>query len=563
MVREFDGARLQADWEQVLARLRGKPIDLLAYEQVRQRLRTQITPHRTLTEIPVDAIVGSVGRAADFTRRFNPLHDSDALRWEHIRAAAEKEGLPPIEVYRIGQAYFVADGNHRVSVARRMGATHIEAYVTEVHSPVPLSPDTRPEDIILAARRLEFYEQTHLDQLRPGADIRASVPSAYDMLERHIELHRYVMNTAQKRDVSHDQAVADWYDNVYSMIARVIRDHNVLRDFPNQTAADVYLMVSGYRALMDEALDWRGPTSTPEANASTQVQSFIWHVLSKIQDVLRSDDAAERVMPGRWRREQVLASLQNGDGQLFRLFTSILVPLNGLESGWDALTLALEIAQRERGRILGLYVTQDDASEIQAEFARRCEAANTFGTLAVEVGDVAETICSRAKWADITVVKTAHPPPTRPFSKLGSGIRTLVRKCPGPILLTPGLWHDVGNAVIGYDGSPKSDEALAIAAYLARRWNLALTIVSVPDSEHDAGEALYQAQDFLRVRHVQAFLINRTGAVADVLLRVAQERRAGLIILGGYGHNLLVELTLGSTVDAILRRSHIPTLVCS
>ena len=558
MVREFDRARLQADWEQVLARLTGKSVDLIAYEEVRQKLNTQITPHRTLKDIPIDAIVGSVGRATDFTRKFYPLRDNDAVRWERVREVAETEGVQPIEAYQIGEAYFVADGNHRVSVARQMGATHIEAYVTEVSSPVSLQPDARPEDIILEARRLEFLQHTHLDQVRPVVELRASEPSAYDTLERHIELHRYVMSATQKRDVSADEAATDWYDKVYSVIANVMREQNVLRDFPHHTEADVYLMVSGYRALMDEATEWEAQAS----HEPTQVQSFVARVLGRIQNVLASDDASERVMPGRWRREHVLANLQNDDGQVFRLFKNILVPLNGRASGWDALTMALDVAQRERGRVLGLYVTQDDASAIQAEFARRCEQASIFGSLAVEQGDIAETICNRAEWVDMTVIKIAHPPPALPFAKLGSGMRTLIRNCASPILFTPGIVYHFGRAVLGYDASPKSNEALAIAAYLARRWNLALTIVSVPDNRHDAGEALYQAQDFVRERKIRATLINRSGQNAKVLLQVAQEQRAGLIIVGGYGHNPLIELTLGSPVDEILRTSYFPTLVC-
>ncbi len=342
-------------------------------------------------------------------------------------------------------------------------------------------------------------------------------------------------------------------------------------------------MVSGYRALMDEATEWKAQSS----NEPTQVQSFVARVLGRIQNVLASDDASEHVMPGRWRREHVLANLQNDDGHVFRLFKNILVPLNGRASGWDALTMALDVAQRERGRVLGLYVTQDDASAIQAEFARRCEAASIFGSLAVEAGDIAETICYRAEWVDITVIKIAHPPPAQPFAKLGSGMRTLIRNCASPILFIPGTVYHFGRVVLGYDASPKSNEALtmaldvaqrergrvlglcvtqddagAIQAEFARRWNVALTVVSVSDGKLDAGEALYQAQDYLREHKVQATLINRPGRIAPVMLRVAQEQRAGLIIVGGYGHNPLIELTLGSPVDEILRTSYFPTLVC-
>jgi ParB-like chromosome segregation protein Spo0J len=40
-------------------------------------------------------------------------------------------GFPPIEVYKVGNDYFILDGHHRASVARYLGNRFIEAYVTE------------------------------------------------------------------------------------------------------------------------------------------------------------------------------------------------------------------------------------------------------------------------------------------------------------------------------------------------------------------------------------------------------------------------------------------------
>src|SRR5271157_3809335 len=144
---DFERARFRADLEQVIARLTGKPIDLLAYEDVRQKLRAEPTGRRELKDIPIAAVVGSAGRRADFTRGFLPRRDSDADRWTHIQnKMLEMAGLPPIEAYQIGDAYFVLDGNHRLSVARQLGADHIEAWVRELHSRIPLTPDADPAE---------------------------------------------------------------------------------------------------------------------------------------------------------------------------------------------------------------------------------------------------------------------------------------------------------------------------------------------------------------------------------------------------------------------------------
>ena len=169
-IRDFRHARFKAAMEQLMGRLTGKPVGLLPYEEVRRKLKAESTSRRVLKDIPLDAIVGSVGRYADFSRSFYPLQDSDQHRWAQVELKmSDLEGLPPIEVYQMGEVYFVIDGNHRVSVAREMGATHIEAYVTEVHTKVPLTPEVNPDDIILKERYVKFLERTRLDHLRPGA----------------------------------------------------------------------------------------------------------------------------------------------------------------------------------------------------------------------------------------------------------------------------------------------------------------------------------------------------------------------------------------------------------
>src|SRR5829696_6004817 len=179
-IHDFRRARQQANLNTIIGNLIGRPNGLFSFDDVRHKLKGSVSGGRRLEEVPLDAIVGSVGRYTDFNRQFLPRNDSDEQRWSRVKTAIESAaGVPPIELYRIGNAYFVLDGNHRVSVLRRMGATQAQAYVTEVQTRVPLSPYDSPDDLILKAEYSEFLARTQLDEQRPQADLRVTSPGRY------------------------------------------------------------------------------------------------------------------------------------------------------------------------------------------------------------------------------------------------------------------------------------------------------------------------------------------------------------------------------------------------
>jgi hypothetical protein len=91
-----------------------------------------------LRTIRVDTIVGTAGARRDFDRRFRPTSARVRSRWERLALAVRRgEAIPPIEVYRVGDLHFVADGHHRVSIAAATRQRVIDAYVTDVRTAVP------------------------------------------------------------------------------------------------------------------------------------------------------------------------------------------------------------------------------------------------------------------------------------------------------------------------------------------------------------------------------------------------------------------------------------------
>jgi nucleotide-binding universal stress UspA family protein len=199
---------------------------------------------------------------------------------------------------------------------------------------------------------------------------------------------------------------------------------------------------------------------------------------------------------------------------------------------------------------------------VRGEFERRCQAAAIPGQLAAEAGPVAQTISQRGRWADLVVVSVSYPPPHRPSARLSSGMSNLLRDCPRPVLAVPRCWCQLDRALLAYDGSPKSDEALFVATYLALQWQMPLVVVTVAEHSSTAQQTLGYARDYLADHEVQATLVHSRGPAAEALLQAAEEQRSSLLIMGGYGLRPVLEVLLGSTVDRMLRTSNRPILVC-
>lgn len=831
-LEDFRRARHRADLERIVTFLKGRSSSLLSYDDVRKKLKTTGFGRRVLKEIPLEAIVGSVSRYNDFTRSFLPKRDQDKERWAAIDAimTGAEGGVPPIEVYQIGEVYFVSDGNHRVSVARQVGATVIEAYVTEIPSKVPISPDIQPDELILKAEYTEFLAHTHLntlraiknfglavpgkyhileeqieiyryfmqeeqqheipydeavirwyddiylpvvqiiedqgmlrdfpnrtatdlyvwisehrslarqlgatydeayvsqiwnkvpassenqhpdehiitaeykdflkhtqlDTLRPDVDLRVTIPGKYRILEEHIKVHRYFMGIEQKREIPFTEAVTHWYDEIYLPLVHVIREQYVLEDFPEYTETDLYLWISEHRTIsrqidakrselyvpeiwtnirsfpylhLDELIikveyvDFLAHTylnklrpkadltvSTPgkyrvleehiEAHRYfmgieqqreipyseavvhwydtiylpilelivdkrmlrdfpdlTATDLYLWileHRKALEKEIGQSVDpetAAEDLLtrfgsrksspiarfgkklldivsPGKsesetfaaQRRKEVLAARRNEN-----LFTEILVPLNGRKDGWYVLDQAIKIAQREDAHISGLHVVSyehfletDAMLELQTKFEQRCKSAEVDGELSIEVGGIAQKICEHARWTDLVVLHLLHPPDSQPAPRLQPELRPISRRCPSPVLALPLQVTTLNRALLVYDGSQTSHEALFVSAYLAGYWNISLVILTEKLDTYTRSFV----KSYLKRRGVTATFIQERGSVSEALPKVAEEHQSDFIIIGGYGNHPVLEFVFGSPVDYVLKTFQRPILIC-
>jgi hypothetical protein len=250
---DFHRARRKAFFAQLLAVINRAPNELLSLDDVRARLHVRGQHHLGHRSVPLDHIVGSEGRYADFDRHFSPRHDATKFRWISIdRAHHEAVGLPAVELYKVGDIYFVKDGNHRISVARLQGQQEIDAIVTELLIDVPLAPSTSVRDLLLKEEYSDFLNWTGLAVLRPEQRIEFSEPGGYLALIAHINGHRYFMGCERDQEIGRDEAVMSWYDEVYMPVVLLLREHATLRAFPGRTEADLYRWIMDHRWFLRE-----------------------------------------------------------------------------------------------------------------------------------------------------------------------------------------------------------------------------------------------------------------------------------------------------------------------
>lgn len=248
----FDHARRQALVRDILAQLFNRPVNLLPFDEVRETLRLKSVVDRGVREVPLDRIVGTVGREREFTRAFLPRQESLRERWEDVSDLAEgQRGFPPVELYQVGEAYFVVDGHHRVSVARSFNAPTIEARVREYPTLVPLDPQSSIEDVFLKRGLADFLETTGLSPELPD-EYRVTEPDGYQRLLDHIAVHRHFRGTESKRFVPVGEAALSWRDSVYRPMIATIGQSRVIEDFPDRTCTDLYLFLMEHRHYLRE-----------------------------------------------------------------------------------------------------------------------------------------------------------------------------------------------------------------------------------------------------------------------------------------------------------------------
>jgi DNA-binding Lrp family transcriptional regulator/uncharacterized ParB-like nuclease family protein len=195
---------------------------------------------RGVQNVPLERIVGSVGRYHDFDRHFKLRPHMPSERFEQVKKAMqEPRPLPPVKLYQIKDDFYVLDGNHRVAAARALGRKDIGAKIVE------LIPSRNSLENILYLQRSEFEDNTGISQR-----IQLSEIGQYENLIDQIESHRKHLETEKKSKVRFQEAARDWYETIYLPMVAIIEKAGLADSFPKRTPADLFNYISYHQWVL-------------------------------------------------------------------------------------------------------------------------------------------------------------------------------------------------------------------------------------------------------------------------------------------------------------------------
>ena len=245
--QDFNRARNRAILSRIQHFMNVDKDNLLSFNDVKEILKPKNEVYRGMQEVPIRKIVGSEGRYRDFNKYFLPRSEFLRSRWERVdRAQITEIPLPAIQLYEIGGAYFVRDGNHRVSVARLQGVEEIDAEVTSLSTEIAINPPITVDglrDAVIEYEKKIFYEKTSYAELTGDMKLNFTQPGSYDVIYNHILVHKYYLNQNRAGELPFAEALVSWYSNVYRPIIRIIDEDMLCLNFPGRSPSDLYVWI--------------------------------------------------------------------------------------------------------------------------------------------------------------------------------------------------------------------------------------------------------------------------------------------------------------------------------
>jgi hypothetical protein len=216
--------------------------DLLTLDEATERLRPFARRYLGIRPIRVESVVGTDSRGGDFDRDFRARRRDVRERRRRVHEAFPEGNFPPIQVYKLGDAYFVIDGHHRVALAREQRREWIDAEVIELTARWHLNPDADPLELVHAEQERLFMVESGLAEVRPDVQIRFSRAVGYRQLLETIQVHGYGLLVDAERPLNRSGIALDWYSRIYLPTVHQLEDIGLYEALcPGATVSDRFL----------------------------------------------------------------------------------------------------------------------------------------------------------------------------------------------------------------------------------------------------------------------------------------------------------------------------------
>ncbi len=213
------------------------PVQETNFDQVRENEKAYETVKRGTDTVPLDKIKGSVGRYNDFDQQFRLKGAGSEERLRSLtQAMQEGRPLPPVSLYQIKNSFYIVDGHHRITAARKLGQSHIQAKILE------LLPSGESVENRLYLEKIDFRDKVGIPKV-----IDFTEPGQSEYLLEQITMHQTFLTEKNGDEVNLKEAGSDWYRSIYLPLKTLIKNSGLLRSFPDRTMDDLYLYISTHQ----------------------------------------------------------------------------------------------------------------------------------------------------------------------------------------------------------------------------------------------------------------------------------------------------------------------------
>jgi hypothetical protein len=272
--------------------------ELLDFDDVERRL--QLGPRTDIgtQEIPIEQVIGSVGRAHEFDGCFRPRSARLRELLRQIRLVRPTAADIPILVYQVDHAYFVVDGHKRLALAIEDGRLDIDAEVSWFPSRFHVGRGTTIDDIRATELESRFRSATGLATAVPEARFELGDLDEFLELAESVKAHAYDLSRQLGRLVDPPEAARHWYDVVYRPAVELAQGSGLGRVLSSCSEAELFMLLrKGAQETMDH--DWQMPASFAERGLEQLRRAEPRGVPAAIARVRRRGRTGPRVLPDR------------------------------------------------------------------------------------------------------------------------------------------------------------------------------------------------------------------------------------------------------------------------